>query len=93
MKFRLISMLALSLLIVTSAFAGSGGVNITGIWVGEGKAMYVDGTTADIAIQEASIYQEEDFVYGSVLLTYTIGEVTSPPQPGRQCLKGDSWIL
>ena len=76
MSLRPIFILALNLLIVTSAVAG-GGVNIAGTWVGEGQAMYVDGNTATITIDPASISQNEDgFVYGTVSLTYEIGEVT-----------------
>ena len=76
MSLRPIFILALNLFIVTSAVAG-GGVNIAGTWVGEGKAMYVDGTPATITIDPASISQNEDgFVYGTVSLTYEIGEVT-----------------
>ena len=76
MSLRTIFTLALSLLIGTSAVAG-GGVNIAGTWVGTGKAMYVDGTTATITINPASISQEDGFVYGVVSLTYEIGGVTT----------------
>jgi hypothetical protein len=77
MKFKLLSMIALSVFIVTSAVAG-GGINIQGTWVGKGQAMYVDGTTATIGIDPVSISQTDDgFVYGTVSLTYEIGGVTT----------------
>jgi hypothetical protein len=76
MSLRPICILALSLFIGTSAVA-RGGINIAGTWVGEGKAMYVDGTTATIKIDPVSISQENDFVYGTVSLTYEIGGVTT----------------
>ena len=73
MKIRLLSMLALSLFIATGAVAGKGGKNIAGMWEGTGQAMYMDGTTAEITVDSASIYQEGEFVYGDVSLTYVIG--------------------
>lgn len=80
MNLRPIFILALSLFVVTSAVAGPGGINIAGTWVGTGKAMYVDGTTATITIDPASISQEDGFVYGVVSLTYEIGGVTTSQQ-------------
>lgn len=76
MSLRPIFIIALWFVIGTSAVAG-GAINIAGTWVGEGKAMYVDGTTATITIDPVSISQENDFVYGVVSLTYEIGGVTT----------------
>jgi hypothetical protein len=88
MKFRLLSMLILSLFIATGAVAGKGGKNIAGTWEGTGEAMYVDGTTADITVGPVVITQEDKFVYGTVDLAYTVhqdaGDIeVTLPEPGK----------
>jgi len=78
MRFRLLSMLALCLLFVIRAVAGNGGPIVAGLWEGTGQAMYMDGTTAEITLVMADLYQEADFVYGVAQFTVIVGDSTVP---------------
>jgi hypothetical protein len=65
MKFRFLTILVASLLLAAgSAAAGNGGPSISGTWVGDGEAMYVDGTSATIVMVAAELEQDGNFFYG-----------------------------
>jgi len=83
MKTKLLSMVAISLFIVSSAFAGKGGPIITGYWEGAGQAMYVDGTTAEITLVTADLYQEGSFISGTAQFTVVVGENDPETQAGQ----------
>ena len=81
MKYKLLSLLALSFLFVTgAAVAGKGGPIITGIWAGAGLAMYVDGTSAEIVSVSAELNQEGNFFHGVAVFEVTVGGVEQPTQ-------------
>ena len=66
MKFRLLSILAIGLLLVLApAYAGKGGPIAEGLWGGAGHAIYPDGTTARITRVEVELFQDGNFVYGN----------------------------
>ena len=63
MKFRLLSILAIGLLIVFApAQAGKGGPIAEGFWQGAGQAIYPDGTFAEITRVEALLFQDGNFI-------------------------------
>ena len=81
MKYKLLSLLALSFLFVTgTTVAGKGGPIITGIWAGAGQVMYVDGTSAEIVSVSAVLDQEGKFFYGVAEFEVTVGGVEQPTQ-------------
>lgn len=83
MKSKGLSIPALTFLIVASAFAGKGGPKIAGYWEGTGQAMYVDGTTAEITLVTADLYQDGYFVYGTAQFTVVVGENDPDTQAGQ----------
>lgn len=83
MKYKILSMLVLSLFIVTSAVAGKGGPVIAGHWEGTGQAMYVDGTTAEITLVIADLSQEGNFIYGTAQFTVIVGFNDPDTQVGQ----------
>ena len=83
MKRKLFAVLALSILCATGAFAGKGGPIIAGSWAGLGQAIYMDGTTAEIAVDFVSVYQKGNFVYGDSQFTVTIGDGSPQTLPGQ----------
>jgi hypothetical protein len=83
MKRKLLSILALSILIVTSAVAGGGRPTAAGHWEGTGRAMYMDGTSADITLVIADLSQEGKFIYGTAQFTVIIGDNDPDTQVGQ----------
>lgn len=83
MKRKLFAVLALGILCAAGAFAGKGGPLVAGSWAGLGQAIYMDGTTAELAVDFASVYQKGNFVYGDAQFTVKVGG--APPQtlPGQ----------
>ena len=82
MKRKLFALLALSIL-AAAAFAAKGGPIISGVWVGSGQAIYMDGTTAEIVVDLVSIYQEGNFIYGDSQFTVTVGDGDPQTLPGQ----------
>ena len=64
--------------------SGGDGQVVTGHWEGTGQSIFVDGTTAEIAVT-ADMYQEEgsDFAYGIAELTVTVGTNDPVVQQGQ----------
>lgn len=83
MAKKLFSIFALSIFILTSALAGKGGPIVSGMWTGTGEAMYMDGTTADITVDYASLTQQGNFVYGNSQFTVKVGENDPQTLPGQ----------
>ena len=66
MRFRLLSILAIGLLLVFApVYAGKGGPIAEGLWGGAGHAIYPDGTTARITRVDAQLFQDGNFIYGN----------------------------
>ena len=66
MKFKVLSILAIGLLIVFApAYAGKGGPIAAGYWEGAGQAVYPDGTIAEITLVQAMLFQDGNFISGS----------------------------
>ena len=53
------------------------------MWTGTGEAMYMDGTTADITVDYASLTQQGNFVYGNSQFTVKVGENDPQTLPGQ----------
>jgi len=84
MKFRLLSMLAISLLLVFApAWAGKGGPIAEGLWVGAGQAIYPDGTTAEITRIEAMLFQDGNFIYGGAEFDVIVDDLPMVTQGGQ----------
>ena len=83
MKRIVIAALALGILGAAGAFAGKGGPIIAGTWDGAGKAIYMDGTVAQIIVDSVSISQDGNFVYGDTRFTVKIGRDELPVPPGK----------
>ncbi len=83
MVYKQLSILALTLSIVTSAFAGKGGPTVAGMWTGNGQAIYMYGTIVDIEVNEASLYQKGKFVYGDTQITIKIDDEVVATQSGN----------
>ena len=84
MKFRLLSMLAISLLLVFApAWAGKGGPIAEGYWVGAGQAIYPDGTIADITRVEALLFQDGNFIYGDAEFDVVVDGYPMVTQQGQ----------
>ena len=85
MKFKLLSILALSLCVVAgAAVAGKGGPLVTGSWEGAGQAMYVDGTTAEIVFVGADLAQEGNFIHGVAGFVVFVGDNPVPVEQFAQ---------
>ena len=79
MKHKLLSIIALSFLLVSAAaIAGKGGPIISGYWEGSGQAMYVDGTSAEITLVSAELFQDGNFFYGFAQFEVLIGDNPEP---------------
>ena len=84
MKFKLLSILAIALLIVFApAYAGKGGPIAEGMWQGAGQAIYPDGTIADITRVEALLFQDGNFIYGFAEFDVTIDGYQMDTQQGQ----------
>jgi hypothetical protein len=84
MKFRLLSILAIGLLLVLApAYAGKGGPIAEGIWSGAGHAIYPDGTTAEITRIDAQLFQDGMFVYGDAEFDVVVEGFPMYTQPGQ----------
>ncbi len=79
MKYHYPIICALALMLATgSVIADKGGREITGYWTGNGMAMYVDGTTAEITSVEADLIQDGQFIYGIASFDVLVGDATEP---------------
>jgi hypothetical protein len=84
MKFRLLSILAIGLLIVFApAQAGKGGPIAEGFWQGAGQAIYPDGTFAEITRVEALLFQDGNFIYGGAEFEVIVGDSPAVVQQGQ----------
>lgn len=84
MKFKLLSILAIALLIVFApAYAGKGGPIAEGLWLGAGHAVYPDGTIAEITRVEALLSQDGNFIYGYAEFDVTIDGYQMDTQVGQ----------
>jgi len=81
MKFQIFFSFVLSLLLASaSALAQMTGPTIAGAWEGNGEAMYLDGTTAEIVSVTAQLTQEGSFFYGVAEFEVLIGVATVSQQ-------------
>ena len=84
MKYKLLSLLALSFLFVAgAAIAGKGGPIISGQWAGDGQAMYVDGTSAEIVSVTGLLSQEGNFFHGIFEFLVKVGDADPVMQVGQ----------
>jgi hypothetical protein len=84
MKFKLLSILAIALLIVFApAYAGKCGPIAEGLWQGAGHAIYPDGTIAEITRVEALLSQDGNFIYGYAEFDVTIDGLQMDTQQGQ----------
>ena len=65
------------------AVAGKGGPSASGLWMGDGYAIYPDGTIAEITLVEALLTQVGDFISGGALFNVTIDGNDLDPQEGQ----------
>lgn len=71
------------LMLAAEAVAGKGGPIVSGYWEGSGQAMYPDGTIVEIALVEALLVQEGNFIYGGAEFTVIIDDISMPPQAAQ----------
>ena len=84
MKSRLLSLLAIGLLILLApAWAGKGGPIAAGYWEGAGQAIYPDGTAAEITRVEAMLFQDGNFIFGDAEFEVIVGELPPVTQQGQ----------
>jgi hypothetical protein len=58
---------------------------VAGQWGGTGEGIYMDGTTSDISLVTAQVFQEEgsNFFYGAAQFTVSVGGSNPVTQPGQ----------
>lgn len=71
------------LLAAGQAIAGKGGPNASGVWGGQGQAIYPDGTIADITLVEAVLTQDGAFISGYASFQVEIDGDQLEPQAGQ----------
>ena len=82
---RLIKILvAIGLLLMAgSAVAGKGGPIVSGYWMGDGQAIYPDGTMADIVQVAAVLTQDGPYIYGDAEFHVVINDGDPLMQQGQ----------
>lgn len=92
MKYKILSVLALVLLVCSgAAMAGKGGPIAAGYWEGSGEAIYPDGTKAKIVLVQALLAQDGNFIYGGAAFSVIVGDGELVEQEGQMSghLKGN----
>ena len=83
MKLLRLFIAVIFLMVAGVALAGKGGPVVSGYWEGYGQAMYPDGTIVEIALVEALLVQEGNFIYGGAEFTVIIDDISMPPQAAQ----------
>jgi hypothetical protein len=84
MKYKILSILALLLLVFSgAALAGKGGPIAAGYWEGSGEAIYPDGTKANIVLVQALLAQDGNFIHGGAAFSVIIGDADPVTQEGQ----------
>ena len=83
MKLIKILLAAGLLLIAGSAVAGKGGPIVSGYWMGDGQAIYPDGTMAQIVEVAAVLTQDGNFIYGDAEFHVVINDGEPMMQQGQ----------
>jgi len=79
MKRTFLTLLTSALLCIPGVtIAGSDEPTTEGFWVGDGRAMYVDGTQATISSISALLFQDEKYFHGFAQFEVWIGDATQP---------------
>ena len=71
------------LLIASSAAAGKSGPIVSGYWMGDGQAIYPDGTMADIVFVAALLTQDGTYIYGDAEFHVVINDGDPLMQQGQ----------
>jgi hypothetical protein len=83
MKLIKILLAAGLLLVAGGAVAGKGGPIASGYWMGDGQAIYPDGTIAEIISVAALLTQDGNFIYGDAEFHVVINDGDPLMQQGQ----------
>lgn len=83
MKLIKILLAAGLLLVAGSVVAGKGGPMVSGFWMGDGQAIYPDGTIAEIVSVAALLTQDGNFIYGDAEFHVVINDGDPVMQQGQ----------
>ncbi|MEE4243755.1 MAG: hypothetical protein V2I36_20015 [Desulfopila sp.] len=83
MKLIKVFLAAGLLLVAGGAVAGKGGPIASGYWMGDGQAIYPDGTVAEIISVAALLSQDGNFIYGGAEFHVIINDGDPVVQQGQ----------